>query len=63
MTISFAEWMKQADHACYAKAGLSIYDLDDCPYRDWYDGRVTPRGAASPRSEILWSGVIGLTVC
>ena len=45
---SFDEWMKAADAACEAKAGLSIHDLSDCPFMDWYEDGVSPSSAASP---------------
>ena len=44
---SFDEWMKAADAACEAKAGLSIHDLSDCPFMDWYEDGVSPSSAAS----------------
>ena len=47
MEMTFEEWMAEVDHFCYAKAGLSIYDLPDCCFRDWYDDGMSPRRAAA----------------
>lgn len=43
---TFASWMRKVDDYVWRKAGCSVYDLDDCPFRDWYDDGVTPRRAA-----------------
>jgi len=45
--MSFEDWMKAVDNAVWAKAGLSVYDLADAPFRDWYDSGVSPKSAAS----------------
>jgi len=44
---SFDDWMKQVDRACLGKCGMSIHDLEDCPFRDWYDAGVKPESAAA----------------
>ena len=44
---SFDDWMKLVDAACQSKSGMSIHDLPDCPFRDWYDKYVPPENAAS----------------
>ena len=42
---SFEVWMKEADRLCGASTGMSLYDLPDCCYRDWYDDGMTPKQA------------------
>lgn len=45
---SFDQWLKEVDAAIKAKfMGLGMLDLPDCPYADWYEDGVTPKGAAS----------------
>ncbi len=43
---TFEEWMRQVDAYCWRGMGLSVYDLPDCLFRDWYDQRVRPIWAA-----------------
>jgi len=43
---AFDDWMLKVDHELVRMCGLSSADLADCCYRDWYDRRVTPKGAA-----------------
>ena len=43
---SFEEWMTEVDRLVWFR-GLSVYDLPDCCYRDWYDDRVRPIRAAN----------------
>ena len=47
MKQSFEDWMRAVDRAVSSKIGLSVYDLPDCCYRDWYDDGVRPASAAS----------------
>lgn len=42
----YAQWMQAVDQAVWALAGVSVYDLPDCLYRDWYEARVKPKTAA-----------------
>lgn len=44
---NYDAWMQEVDRACKAKSGLSIHDLEDCPFRDWYDAGVLPASAAA----------------
>ena len=44
---SFDQWMSAVDQAVKNKVGLSVYDLDDCPFRDWYDHGESPVSAAA----------------
>lgn len=39
---SFDEWMKRCDKVLMRTRGMSIHDLPDCTYRDWYDERLKP---------------------
>jgi hypothetical protein len=43
---TFAEWMHEVDKAVSAKAGLSVYDLPDMCFSDWYADGATPKQAA-----------------
>ena len=43
---NFDEWMQETDTRCSNVYGLSIFDLPDCPYADWYEDGVTPVSAA-----------------
>jgi len=44
---TFEEWMSRIDRLVSRVVGLSIYDLDDCLFRDWYDDRLRPIHAAN----------------
>jgi len=46
VTLSFDEWMKAVDAACISLYGLSVYDLPDCCFADWYEDECTPLTAA-----------------
>jgi hypothetical protein len=43
----FESWMKIVDALVRRKTGLSVYDLPDCPFRDWFDGRASAATAAN----------------
>jgi hypothetical protein len=43
---TFERWMQRVDSLVILKCGLSVHDLPDCNYRDWYDDRVRPVYAA-----------------
>ena len=45
-SLSFDEWMQETDGVCGKLYGVSIEDLPDCCYRDWYDDGKTPGQAA-----------------
>jgi hypothetical protein len=47
MLLTFEAWMDLVDEICQTKYGVSVYDLADCPYRDWYEDDVTPKSAAA----------------
>ena len=44
--LSFDDWKREADKVCQAKTGMSLDDLPDVPFMDWYEEGVTPAGAA-----------------
>ena len=44
---SYDEWMRQVDRLLSSTIGLTHRDLDDCPYRDWYDDHVSAPIAAA----------------
>ena len=46
MEMTFAQWMRAVDEAVQATAGLSVHDLADQPFRDWYEDGLTPQEAA-----------------
>ena len=43
---SFDLWMQRVDAAVQRQVGVSVYDLPDCCFRDWYDDDLTPNEAA-----------------
>ncbi len=43
---TFEEWLKQVDISLASRCGLSMADLPDCCYRDWYEDGVSPSRAA-----------------
>lgn len=43
--MNFEAWMQEVDKQCNASLGLSIRDLADAPFRDWFDDGLTPQGA------------------
>ena len=43
---SFEEWFRAVDAAVGRKCMLSVEDLPDCCYDDWYESGMTPREAA-----------------
>jgi hypothetical protein len=44
--ISFEEWMKQVDAHCQSLCGLSVHDLPDVCFADWYEDGVSAKAAA-----------------
>lgn len=45
--LTFEKWMKLVDLAVEDKTGLSVYDLPDCPFRDWFDSGKKASTAAN----------------
>ena len=44
--MNFDGWMAAVDAECERRYGVSVYDLADCPFHDWYDDGVSPKSAA-----------------
>jgi hypothetical protein len=44
---AFKAWMKQVDDAVQGTVGLSVHDLPDQPFMDWYQDEVPPKEAAA----------------
>ena len=44
--MTFQQWMQAVDDATYRIAGVSIHDLPDCSFRDWYTDEMSPTEAA-----------------
>lgn len=44
---TFEDWMKRIDILLLRSRGLSVYDLPDCPFNDWYSQRLRPIRAAN----------------
>jgi len=45
--LSFDDWMNKLDDICYDRYGVSIHDLPDMPFMDWYEDGIKPSGAAT----------------
>lgn len=43
---SFDAWMELVDRAVQKRTGLSIHDLEDQPFADWYEDGISPDAAA-----------------
>jgi len=43
----FQQWMQQVDQAVQGKVGLSVYDLEDCAFMDWFKDGVKATSAAT----------------
>jgi len=43
--MDYKNWMRCVDALCRTKIGLSIHDLPDMPFRDWFDDGYTPKDA------------------
>lgn len=44
---TFEAWFAAVEKAVQAKTGLSLQDLPDCCYRDWYEDGMSAKTAAS----------------
>jgi hypothetical protein len=43
----FDTWMVRVDRAvAYATCGMSVHDLADAPFSDWWEDGITPTQAA-----------------
>ena len=45
-TKTFERWMKLVDLYVSSMIGLSVYDLPDCCFGDWYEDGMSPKSAA-----------------
>lgn len=45
--MTFDKWMNQVDAICQKKYYVSVYDLPDCPFCDWYEDDYSPAQAAA----------------
>jgi hypothetical protein len=43
---AFKKWMAEVDIAVGGRAFVSVYDLPDQPYRDWFEDEMSPDEAA-----------------
>ena len=51
--MSFIEWMRDVDRKIISlTSGISLLDLPDYPYQDWYEDGYSPTNAAD---EVLLS--------
>jgi hypothetical protein len=41
----FKAWLAEADLLCLRQTGVSIFDLADMPYDDWYEDGMSPKEA------------------
>jgi hypothetical protein len=44
--VAFKKWMNDVDAAVSATAFVSVYDLPDQPFRDWFDDGMSAEEAA-----------------
>lgn len=46
MKAGFQVWMNDVDSRVKQSAGLSVHDLPDCCFADWFESGVKPQAAA-----------------
>ena len=51
---TYEDWIGRVDDILHRTRGCSLFDLPDCPTRDWYDKRVRPIRAAN--KALKWAG-------
>lgn len=51
VNLTFAQWIRKVDIAVSKRVGCSVYDLADCPFRDWFEDGMTPTEAATEALE------------
>lgn len=44
--MNFQDWMDKVDKEVINYCGLSVHDLPDCCFRDWFDDGASPKQAA-----------------
>ena len=53
--INFETWLKQCDRVTMAKLhGISLHDMTDATWRDYYDNGLTPAEAVDSAYEDYW---------
>jgi len=45
--MTFEQWMREVNRIVTHIAGVSVHDLADATFRDWYDDEYTPNEAAN----------------
>jgi len=53
---SYDEWMKAVDREVLAVTGLSVHDLEDQPFADWYHDEISAEEAAHMAIEYAGGG-------
>jgi hypothetical protein len=53
---TFDEWLERVDAVLVRCRGVSVYDLPDAPYRDWYLERLRPIRAANRALDLCQRG-------
>ena len=44
--LDFEMWLTEVDQVVEDRVGMSVHDLPDCPFRDWYDDGMKAATAA-----------------
>jgi len=44
--MTFEQWFRKVNIAVEKLCGMSVEDLPDCPYMDWFEDGMTPTSAA-----------------
>jgi hypothetical protein len=44
--MGFKEWMKKVDRAVARLCGMSVWDLPDCAFAEWFAEGMSPKRAA-----------------
>lgn len=45
--LTYDKWLEVLDRTVIARTGLSVHDLPDVPFRDWYRDEMSPADAAT----------------
>ena len=56
--LTYEQWREKMIEHVWDKAGCSIYDLPDCPYRDWYEDGVAPVVAGERAISQAWDAIL-----
>lgn len=60
MEKSFMQWMKDCDKYLSRFIPLSIHDLPDASWRDYYEDGMSPEDAVQCANEDYWDGQMSL---